>query len=374
MVLVLYWNERNNKDLKKYIDEYPEISAIMKSSSNSSSVEKLEELKSLIHKNRVNNDYDVEKKLMRSNQDIDDDPSMPLVGTIASRSSSGEGRKRLISSSASSSERNPTTFSPTFNRRDDMNYILDDIDETDHIIDQFMVEDVDDANPLKRSKNRFYERLFHHFHHIVSTPIREVLKILIPTLEHEFESNSYNLFNYFYFQYFIKSTLYTTVGTYFAVPTTAPSATPSTSIRNRRSPVMGKGKKPSTGNQSDLRRSNSPSYPTSPTVVAPSVSPPRSPVNEFDGTPQKEDDPELQSNNLVEAENEEEEADGGDDDSGIDHESIPVWRAFLVVFVCIVGISISASAIVYASESLMKGVGIDSSVMGVTLVAFGSEV
>jgi Ca2+/Na+ antiporter len=53
---------------------------------------------------------------------------------------------------------------------------------------------------------------------------------------------------------------------------------------------------------------------------------------------------------------------------------VPLSRAITVLLVCFLCISLSASLIVMISESLIKYMHIDSTVVGATLVAFGSEI
>lgn len=53
---------------------------------------------------------------------------------------------------------------------------------------------------------------------------------------------------------------------------------------------------------------------------------------------------------------------------------VPVWRAFLVFFTCIFHVGVLASVIVSLCEVLVRVIGVDSSTLGATLVALGSEV
>jgi Ca2+/Na+ antiporter len=66
--------------------------------------------------------------------------------------------------------------------------------------------------------------------------------------------------------------------------------------------------------------------------------------------------------------------DGYDQEYEEVHMRVPIWRVFIVIVVCVLFISIFASGIVYFGEALTSLLGMNSSTMGATLVAMGSEV
>lgn len=85
--------------------------------------------------------------------------------------------------------------------------------------------------------------------------------------------------------------------------------------------------------------------------------------------------PRLQSESIVPLSHSVNNSNNSNNPSG-DHHSgaVPLWRAILCLVASIFAISLLASTIVAVSESFIVSLHLDSSTVGATLVAFGSEV
>ncbi len=57
-----------------------------------------------------------------------------------------------------------------------------------------------------------------------------------------------------------------------------------------------------------------------------------------------------------------------------DDTRISVWRAFMILFVCIVYLAVSTYGIILVCTNFIELAGLDSSTVGATLIALGSEV
>jgi Ca2+/Na+ antiporter len=434
MVMVIYYNERNNKELKKYIDDYPEVSELLKSgSSMSGSSERLEELKSLITPNTSGHYHHHHGPPMIQKPDaLVISPTNANANIINSGPGSGSGKKRIVSGSGK-----PVVQSPVFMIADDgknnnnnnnnsrtPSFEKNDLEiaESDRIFgnEQFVVqeEDVEDAAPISRSANRFFERLFEQIQAVISKPVRDFLKMLIPTLENDPNATTnFNLFNFVYFSIYVSSSQssYQLISPNIAPATAAGMKSSSGSANSKNKQTSSAKMKESTdttapissdqmntgNNNSDNNNSNNNYQNTVPDgsnnnsnnsavtkndiEMANTNTGNNSKKSRSNKSTKKtgsrraggtgEEKVILEEDDIEEGELEEE-GNGEDDDAlSVDSENkIPLWRAFLVVFTCIFGISCSASMIVFASESLIQGLGVDTSKMGVTLVAFGSEV
>jgi Ca2+/Na+ antiporter len=447
MVMVIYYNERNNKELKKYIDDYPEVSELLKSgNSMSGSSERLEELKSLITPNTSGHYHHSHGPPMIQKPDaLVISPTN--TNAVNPGPGSGSGKKRIVSGSGKPLVQSPvflvTEDGKTNNNKNNNNmasFEKNDLEiaESDRIFgnEQFVVqeEDVEDAAPISRSANRFFERLFEQIQALISKPVRDFLKMLIPTLENDPNATTnFNLFNFVYFSIYVSSSQssYQLISPNIVPATAAGMKSSNTSSANSKinnNSKIGITSSPkkqtssakmkestdttapissdqmnSGSNNSDNNNSNN-NYQTTDTVsdnnnsnnsavtkndiemakIVTGGNSKKSRSNKTTVASSKKtgsrkaggEEKVILEADIEEGELEEEDNNGEEDDAlSIDSENkIPLWRAFLVVFTCIFGISCSASMIVFASESLIQGLGVDTSKMGVTLVAFGSEV
>jgi Ca2+/Na+ antiporter len=305
MVIVIYYNDKQSRKIKRLIDEYPEMTEMINLASAASS-QKLDELEGLLSEKRQSQKSQQQQQSMQS--------------------PSGSAKRNAAAPPSS-----PST-------------IIEDVESfrpppvVSSLSSAVFVEDVEDATAITRtSHNSYYERLSKQITIALSTPIREMLKILVPSLHAE-SSHAFNVFNVLYLQY-----LQLTQGS---------SASSSSSI----SSSLNRQQK-----RSRLEEESS-------GLLTASSS---SPSSSFKGGGMLASDQHLPLGSVSSH------SSSKDNTMFSEEEAIhlvPVWRALLVVLFCIFCISVFASIIIFASESLIKSMGVDTSKMGVTLVAFGSEV
>ncbi len=304
MVIVIYWQEKQHREIRQMLQELPAIQSMLNSKSNSNSQTDLESIAIPPSPSPSTLKLEEFQALLQQHSPIK-----------ASRSSSPSTPSLRILSSPSLPPSQLLTVSKKYS------------------------EDVDDARSTENLRyNHYYERFIQQIHTIISTPVREILKVFVPTLLPEDPDVPYNIFNIVasYMPY-ISNLLSTLIAIILATPP---------SPRHR-------------GNQSNH-------HITSRTI---------------DGEPRINRAGDEESESLLTTPSARLSksgsgsplgSDGGNEDDH--HLRVPLNRVFLVVGVCILCISIAASVIVFASESLIRSLGLDISTMGVTLVAFGSEV
>lgn len=305
MVIVIYWQEKQHREIRQMLQELPAIQNMLNSKSNSNSQTDLENIAIPPSPSPSSLKLEEFQALLQQHSPIK-----------ASRSSSPSTPSLRILSSPSLPPSQLLTVSKKYS------------------------EDVDDARSTENLRyNHYYERFIQQIHTIISTPVREILKVFVPTLLPEDPDVPYNLFNIVasYMPY-ISNLLSTLIAIILATP-------PSPRHRGNQSvdhhiisrTIDGGSRINRTGDEESESLLKTPSARLS---------------KSGSGSP-------LGS-------------EGGNEDDH--HLRVPLNRVFLVVGVCILCISIAASVIVFASESLIRSLGLDISTMGVTLVAFGSEV
>jgi Ca2+/Na+ antiporter len=306
MVIVIYYNDKQSRKIKRMIDEYPEMTEMINLASAASS-QKLDELEGLLSEKRQS------QKSQQQQQ------------TMLSPSGSAKRNAAAPPSSPSTIIEDVESFRPP--------------PVVSSLSSAVFVEDVEDATAITRtSHNSYYERLSKQITIALSTPIREMLKILVPSLHAE-SSPAFNVFNVLYLQY-----LQLTQGS-----STSSSSSISSSLNRQQK-------------RSRLEEESS-------GLLTASSS---SPSSSFKGGGMLASDQHLPLGGSVSSHSSSKDNTIFSEEEAI--HLVPVWRALLVVLFCIFCISVFASIIIFASESLIKSMGVDTSKMGVTLVAFGSEV